>query len=371
MSTPVVSLFSGCGGLDLGFAHEEFDTVLALDINAAAVETYNHNRRKTVARVANLAEVDGDAIIRMIEEQGIESPKGIIGGAPCQTFSKGNVHVKSNDIRHTLPEKFAAILKTLNGLYDLDFFVFENVKGITFKKHKETFVGFKELFEDAGFVLYEGLLDAHDFDVPQKRPRVFVVGFNKSRYSKTSIFHFPPPLWNTNRTVASAIDGLPTPVFFSRSLTPENIAYHPNHWTMRPKSKKFDNGYLQEGQSKGRSFRVLSWSSPSWTVAYGHREIHIHPTGTRRLSVYEAMRLQGFPETYQLRGNFGEQVTQVSDAVPPPLAMFLARSIRQFLSDNQAAPTVHVQLSLIPDESRRGQFSDTFDEIERCATVAG
>jgi A/G-specific adenine glycosylase len=94
---------------------------------------------------------------------------------------------------------------------------------------------------------------------------------------------------------------------------------------MNPRSTKFKNGI----HGDGRSFRRLKWGRPSFTVAYGNREVHVHPNGKRRLSVYEAMRLQGFPEYYLLCGNFSEQITQVSDAVPPPLAAALAESINR------------------------------------------
>lgn len=346
MTMPVVSLFCGCGGLDLGFVQENFDPVLALDISPAAIKTYNHNHGKDIARVADLAETDGSDIIAMLEDKGTKPPQGIIGGSPCQTFSKGNVHARADDIRHVLPERFATILKVLNAKYNLDFFVFENVRGITFNKHRKNFARFKGLFEAAGFELFESLLDAQCFGVPQKRPRVFVVGFNRDRYNGLP-FGFPVSNGGVVRTVASAIQDLPEPMFFARGMKPEHIPYHPNHWTMRPRSPKFENGYLKEGQSKGRSFRVLSWTSPSWTVAYGNREIHVHPSGNRRLSVYEAMLLQGFPERYELLGNLSEQVQQVSDAVPPPLAMALARSIRLFLAGDELEHKTHVQLSLL------------------------
>lgn len=100
---------------------------------------------------------------------------------------------------------------------------------------------------------------------------------------------------------------------------------------MTPKSSRFRNGQLVEGQVNGRAFRVLSWDRPSWTVAYGHREVHIHPHGHRRLSVYEAMLLQGFPKDYRLFGTLSDQIRLVSDAVPPPLASALAESIRAVL----------------------------------------
>lgn len=343
MSIPVVSLFSGCGGLDLGFAQQDFASVLALDVNPSAVKTYNANHGEGIAQVADLSKVDGKDIIALLEERKAAVPKGIIGGSPCQTFSEANRYAKDDDVRHTLPEKYASILKTLNEQYDLDFFVFENVEGITFKEHRKNFSRFKELFEDAGFVLFEGLLDAQHFGVPQRRPRVFVVGFNKRRYREW-MFEFPVGDATTISTVAGAIRGLPEPVFFQRGLTPEGIPHHPNHWTMRPKSKKFADGFLQEGQIKGRSFRVLSWDAPSWTVAYGNREVHVHPTGERRLSVYEAMLLQGFPKRYQLCGNLSSQIEQVSDAVPPPLADALAHSIRLFLDGDNRVPRIQSPL---------------------------
>jgi DNA (cytosine-5)-methyltransferase 1 len=327
---PIISLFCGCGGLDLGFTQAGFEVVLAVDINRTAVETYNLNHGKDIAQIADLSAMSGLDIVNLLREKNGSSPKGIIGGSPCQTFSHSNVYANSEDIRHTLPGTYAAILKVFNKHNDLDFFVFENVKGITYNKHHKDFARFKCLFESAGFKIYEGLLDAVNFGVPQSRSRVFVVGFNKDKY-KDQDFKFPSPQKSPIRTVADAIRELPEPIFFERGLKPEDIPYHPNHWTMRPKSRRFSDGSLKGGQKNGRSFRVLSWEKPSWTVAYGNREIHIHPTGKRRLSVFEAMLLQGFPESYQLRGTLSDQVRQVSDAVPPPLAKKLAETIRLFL----------------------------------------
>jgi len=227
------------------------------------------------------------------------------------------------------------ILRSLNDLYDLDFFVFENVEGITYEKHRRDFALFKTLFEDAGFKIFEGLLDAKDFGVPQKRPRMFVVGWNREKYGSWD-FVFPGATQTQELTVANAISGLAEPVFYRRDLAAADFTVHPNHWTMQPKSKRFWDGSLFEGHTRGRSFRVLEWNKPSWTVAYGNREIHIHPSGTRRLSIYEAMLLQGFPSDYELLGNLSEQVHQVSDAVPPPLASALARSIRLFLEGDES-----------------------------------
>ena len=100
---------------------------------------------------------------------------------------------------------------------------------------------------------------------------------------------------------------------------------------MVPKSPKFNNLPDPSVSNGARSFKRLFWDQPSFTVAYGHNEIHVHPDGHRRLSIYEAMMLQGFPRMeYELKGCLSDQVSLVSDAVPPPLAFALAKSISHF-----------------------------------------
>lgn len=337
MSIHVLSLFCGCGGFDWGFRQAGFDIPLALDADSTVTSTYNRNHGKGIARQVDLLTATGDQIIEMWESAnpGV-NPRGLIGGSPCQSFSVGNVHFKADDPKHTLPRKYAAILKSFNDRYNLDFFVFENVTGIDREKHRDNFRQFKALFEGAGFRLFEGLLDAVDYNVPQYRPRVFVVGLNRVRYPDHK-FLFPNTIAKKLPCVRDKLSGLVPPVFFNHSLTPELIRLqsgHPNHWAMNPRSPKFKDGFLLKDRCKGRSFRVLSWDEPSWTVAYGHREVHVHPNGERRLSVYEAMLLQGFPKSYTLLGNLSQQVSQVSDAIPPPVGRALGRAIHSFLQEH-------------------------------------
>jgi DNA (cytosine-5)-methyltransferase 1 len=138
--------------------------------------------------------------------------------------------------------------------------------------------------------------------------------------------------------VKAFLRNLPPPVFWTRDLDRKSINPHPNHWCMTPKSKSFETpGALVPGTARGRSFRTLDWNEPSPTVAYGNREVHVHPSGLRRLSVYEALLLQGFPKAYELRGTLSDQITQVSEAVPPPLGRAIARSIQGSLQRYAAA----------------------------------
>ena len=336
---PVLSLFSGAGGLDLGFEGGGFLPLLALDNDPAAVETYNWNRRQEggPARIADLAAVDPATIIAWWKERtgGTTRPVGVIGGPPCQAFSVSNVHKLEDDLRAKLPLAYARILSAFNRRFALDFFLFENVAGLGHRPHSSFLEAFMTEFGNAGFNVKSFHLDAVRFRVPQYRNRMFIVGFNSSRHTTSGFL--PPPGDNVRSTVKEAIYGLPEPQYFSRGRRPVEVGLHPNHWCMNPRSPKFRNGTLGAGAMLGRPFRMLKWCAPSWTVAYGHREVHVHPNGTRRLSVYEAMRLQALPPDYELRGTLSDQFRLVSDAVPPPLARALALAIRDFISCPVAA----------------------------------
>lgn len=339
---PIVSLFSGSGGLDLGFEWAGFEPLVAYDIFPAAIETFNFNRTRPIARFGDVNALTGEIIAKDIcSNHGDIVPVGIIGGPPCQAFSRSNVYPKEDDIRRTLPGQFARLISELNQHYqgEIAFFVFENVQGLTFERHKEEFARFRFLFEEAGFHLHEALMNARHYGVAQDRPRVFIIGLNKQMFEPGENSVFPLPS-QQDITVSEAFaeafgsEPWPEPAFFTKGITPDQIPFHPNHWTMTPKSPKFHNGLLKEGEIKGRSFRVLSWSRPSWTVAYGHREIHVHPSGRRRLSIFEAMMLQGYPVDYILRGTLSDQVTLVSDAVPPPLAYQIAAQLLKKLGEH-------------------------------------
>ena len=323
----LLSLFCGPGGLDQGFKEAGFHTSLAFDIDDESVKTFGRNHTESAAFVRDINELTLDELDELNE--GIFAPTGVIGGPPCQSFSVSNVHQKDDDPRHKLPETYARLLKQLNIRNPISFFLFENVPGLLGNKHIEKYNEFKMLFDDAGFDIFEAQLNAKHYGVPQDRPRVFIIGINKEKHADKE--WVPPEKKSRLKSVKSAIWGLPEPVYNERGLDPETFPVHPNHWCLVPRSKKFSEGRLEEGQMFGRSFRTLRWSEPSWAVAYGHREVHVHPNGHRRLSIYEAMKLQTFPDSYVLTGNMSAQIRLVSEAVPVKLAWHLAQSIRQAL----------------------------------------
>jgi DNA (cytosine-5)-methyltransferase 1 len=322
----VLSFFCGAGGLDLGFSQAGFDVIFAADYDSAAVETHNANVAVRCAKKLDLLKTTASEIKIFLDTQpGFSAPVGIIGGPPCQGFSRANTRRAHDDPRNQLARKYARLIDELADSYPIHFFVFENVPELLATKNAKFLASLKRKLREK-FSISLKTLNASDFGVPQNRERVFIVGIRR-REGKYEKFLFPEPTSNVKRTVRNAISHLPEPVFFNRSLTPERIATHPNHWTMRPRSVRFSADLV----NSGRSLIRLDWDKPSRTVAYGHREIHVHPSGVRRLSIYEAMLLQGFPPTYQLKGNLSQQVTQVSNAVPPPVAKALATKLLTYL----------------------------------------
>lgn len=323
----LLSLFCGPGGLDQGFKDAGFKTELAFDIDEECVNTFAVNHPESKAYARDITSITVDELDNLYGKE--FRPIGVIGGPPCQSFSVSNVHQTDDDPRHQLPEAYASLLKALNDRHPVSFFLFENVPGLLKKKHKHRYDKFRRLFKKAGFDICEKLLDAKHYGVPQERERIIIVGINRDLYPDAN-WQIPDEE-KSIKTVRETIEGLAEPVVNQRGLDPDTFPIHPNHWCLVPKSEKFTNGSLTEGQAFGRSFRTLWWDKPSWTVAYGNREVHVHPRGHRRLSIYEAMLLQTFPPTYRLTGNMTSQVKLISDAVPVRMAWHIANSIRRSL----------------------------------------
>lgn len=216
------------------------------------------------------------------------------------------------------------IVRELQKHFTVEFVVFENVLGMRDKKHAAAYQNLLTELRALGFDITEKELCATDFGVPQTRRRI-VLSATRAQLELKAI---RPRRRKGPSCVRDAIANLPHPKFFAPGLSEEDIPHHPNHWTMNSISPRFKAKTPPHG---GRCFKQLSWHKPSPTIAFGHREIYVHPNGKRRLSIFEAMLLQGFPDTFVLEGNLSEQVEQISNAVPPPLAKSVASAIRRTL----------------------------------------
>jgi DNA (cytosine-5)-methyltransferase 1 len=322
----IVSLFAGAGGLDLGFCQAGFDIAVAFDSSKAAVSSHRRNFPTTVSVLGDLTRLQPAGVARHVADTIPTGQRiGVIGGPPCQGFSRANTGATSTDPRNQLPFLYIDIVRQLQRDYEVEFVLFENVLGIRDRKHAPIYEALVAGLRRLNFDVGDRELCALDFGVPQLRRRIVLWALRKGRGYGT----VRPRKRRGPKTVKEAIGGMERPTFFQRNLDPAMIQLHPNHWTMRPKSPRFSSPLAPSADA--RSFKILEWDRPSPTVAFGHREIHVHPDGDRRLSILEAMSLQGFPRTFVLEGNLSEQVEQVSNAVPPPLARSVASALRRSL----------------------------------------
>lgn len=327
----IVSLFSGAGGLDLGFKNSGFPLTFAVDLSRSAIQTHKRNFREVTSVAADLEELGPDGVLGHLENLLKAGDSiGVIGGPPCQGFSRANTRSAASDPRNRLPLLYLQVVEALQRTYVVEFVLFENVLGIRDAKHSVTFCGILSKFRDIGLTPAVNEFSALDYGVAQTRNRVIISGFRDETVARN--FN-PTKVDSTELSVRAVIGDLPAPAFFARSLEKSAIPHHENHWTMRPMSKRFSRP--GGADRAGRSFRRLEWDKPSPTVAYGHREIHVHPDGRRRLSIYEAMLLQGFPHDFVLEGTLSSQVEQVSNAVPPPLALALATAIKTAMQNDR------------------------------------
>ena len=324
----ILSLFCGCGGLDKGFEDAGFHTALAYDRRESGLESWRANRKKSNSKAFN-RDISKLTINQLDKDYSAAfKPKGVIGGPPCQGFSVANRFGSKDDPRNRLVDKFFDIALKLHKRSPLNFIVMENVPTIAGIRGDNILDRQKKKLGSDFDVFYD-VLDAQNYGVAQRRKRLFLVAINK-KFKNSEKWTFPAPKKKIKK-VKDVIAKLPEPIYFNKTLSKDDISFHPNHWCMTPKSSKFKTGELVEGYKEKRSFRTLSWDEPSYTASYGNREVHVHPNGHRRLSVLEAMLLQGFKKKYQLSGTLSDQITQVSEAVPPLLANAVSKSLMKHM----------------------------------------
>lgn len=317
----VISFFSGCGGLDLGFERAGFEVVWANDNAVSVKETYETNFPNT--------EFCNKSINDISPSELPEDICGIIGGPPCQSWSNAGKGRGFNDPRGKVFLTFIDILKQKQPL----FFLAENVKGITAHRHKESLDRIISTFDDAGYDLFFQCLNANDYGVAQNRERAFFVGFRKDLNID---FQFPEPV-NEGLTVAGAISDL------QESAVP--MGEHPvmnahEYWT---------GGYSYIFMSRNR---VLDWHLPSFTIQASGRQTSIHPQAPkmtkvmkdvfrfaegqehlyRRLTARECARLQSFPDNFVFKYHrLNDVYKMIGNAVPVNLAYHVARAVLEQL----------------------------------------
>lgn len=330
---PLVSFFTGCGGMDLGFEKIGFENVAAFEYNEIFCKTLRKNRPSWKVFGPPFGNGDVSKFDEVVEalEPLIQTPfEGIfVGGPPCQPFS-----IAANQRFSRSGENFKRVgfahEKNGNLLFDyvnlvLHFkpkvFIVENVPGLRDLDGGEQLASAIQLLSEAGYTINEPtVLNAADYGVPQFRERLFVVG------SRTNAkFEIPPTKDHVG--CGSVLSVLPIGL--------------PNHETRSHKAGSIERyARLDYGQRDqlGRVDR-LDPTLPSKTVIAGGTNgggrSHLHPEIPRTLSVRECARLQTFPDDYVFLGPTARQFTQVGNAVPPVLAATLAQALAEcyFVTD--------------------------------------
>ncbi len=306
----VVSLFSGAGGLDLGFKQSGFDIVWANDNDKDAVETYKHNIGSEII-CADISQID----VKTIPDCDV-----MIGGFPCQGFSVANTKRSVLDKRNKLYLQYIRVLKKKKPKV----FLAENVKGILTLEKGMIIKAIIEDFSNAGYNVQYKLLNAADYGVPQTRQRVIIVG---TRRDINREFHFPDPthdklaangklLWVS---VKEALQNIPDPDGPNANSVPNNEY---------SKYKLVMKNYT--------GHRVTDPNKPSPTIlARGNGGGGVcaipHYNGRRRMTVRESATIQSFPLDFEFIGSRGSTYRQVGNAVPVKLSKILAESIKHFL----------------------------------------
>lgn len=330
-----VDLFSGAGGLSLGLEAAGIPSVLAVDADHDAVESYKHNIRS----VAQVADVSNDLIVKDIQSKVGNKLFVLAGGPPCQGFSqqrRGN----NLDERNNLVLRFAEIGLSLENKPVA--VVLENVTYLDSPRGEKILSEYSLMMEKAGYSLFRHDLNSAEYGVPQLRRRIIIVALRKE-YCE---YYQGPRRLTAKRwpAVGEVLCDLP------EALPKAELALVPNHEPSREGSlNKRRIAFVDMG--KGRMavpeslqlkchqnynghldvYGRLDWFSQARTITGGFdsftRGEYGHPFSHRSITAREAARIQGFPDWFFFIGNRSSVRRQIGNAVPPPVGYAIGKGI--------------------------------------------
>lgn len=326
----VISLFSGCGGLDLGFERAGFEIPVANEYDSTIWSTFEVNHPKTTL-------IKGD--IRNIKESDFpDDIDGIIGGPPCQSWSEAGALRGIEDARGQLFYDYIRILKEKQP----KFFLAENVSGMLANRHSEAVENIVNMFRECGYNVTITLVNAKDYGVAQERKRVFYIGF---RDDLNIDFKFPEGSTiddNKKITLRDIIWDL------QDTAIPAAKSNHHNEKAIN-NNEYYIGAYSPIFMSRNR---VKSWDEQAFTVQASGRQCQLHPQAPkmikhgkndcrfvegkehlyRRMTIREIARVQGFPDTFKfIYTNTNDAYKMIGNAVPVNLAYEVAVAIKETL----------------------------------------
>lgn len=339
----VLDLFSGCGGLSLGFIQAGYDVVAAVDNWKDAIDTFNYNHPKSTGIVLDLASFDSKALAEKFGKVDV-----IVGGPPCQGFSISGKR-DPNDPRNQLYLGFVDLVAHIQPKA----FVMENVPNLVAMDRGSIKDRIISDFENLGYKMSYKILLASDFGVPQNRRRVVFVGMKHGFFTFPTGSHISPQSKNTTEDAisdlpeCSLIDGTSYPMAalsdYQIKIRGESQKVY-NHKITNHDLKTIsiialvpDGGNYKSLPEELRQTRKvnIAWTryastKPSLTIDTGHRH-HFHYKYNRIPTVRESARLQSFPDDFIFIGSKTSQYKQVGNAVPPILAKAIAVELMKFL----------------------------------------
>ena len=321
-----ISLFSGAGGLDLGFAQVGISTLACVEIDPHCLNTLAHNTEAKILG-CDIRQLDP---VMVRDSLGISTIDLLHGGPPCQPFSQIG---KRNGLDHKDGTLVFEFLKWIRELQP-SMFVIEQVSGIL--HHTDLTSAIFNHSDLMGYHIDYDIVNALEFGVPQTRKRLIIVGSKGGNGVLRSLKHC-----YTHQTVGEALDALP----------PVDCNEITNHIDVTPGRDRERISYVKEGEWLSKSdapshiirgltrkdttkYRRLHRDLPSLTLRCG--EIFYHPQEDRYLTPREYMRLHGFPDDYELIGPIRrrtgqapnlDQHRQVANSVPPPLAAAIGEAL--------------------------------------------
>lgn len=347
-----IDIFSGAGGLSLGAINAGIKILVAIEKDRPSAQTFKRNHPETEVIESDIRAIDTNSF-------NIKNPFIIFGGPPCQGFSTSNRQTRSLDNKNnSLFEEFVRFVRELSP----EWFLFENVEGIVSFNEGKTVLEIKKCFEALGYKVVSEVLTASDYGVPQNRNRFIMVG-NKSGIE----FKFPEKC-TEKITVYEAICDLPD---LYNGQMDEALPYRGKASSYGKKLRNGSKHALQNFVSRNKDYVVerykhikpgqnwraipvemmqnyklrenchsgiykrLDPEKPSVVISNYRKNMLIHPTQDRGLSVREAARIQSFPDDFVFEGTLMHIQQQIGNAVPPMLAEAIFKQIIEMSCQNK------------------------------------
>lgn len=347
-----VGLFSGGGGLDLGFSASGYNLIYSSDIDSYSCQTLQNNLSKKPYLKNHLVECTD--IRNLTGKEILDKTKKnvdfVIGGPPCQSFSVFGKRKGLEDPRGNLIYEYTRLIEELNPRG----FLFENVAGLKTIHGGELYSSLLETLSIHGkYAVTAHEYEVADFGIPQFRRRVFFIGsVDGHQIPQMEPTHTSPnSLFNAHRafrTVGEAISNMPDPITDWKQAPPINGHVGRKH------SQRIIDRYksLVHGERDHHTrINKLDPNRPSYTIIVGSDKGggkgHVHPFQSREVTPRESARIQTFPDWWEFSGTGRHVIRQVGNAVPPLFGALLAQHIKKHIFNSKSVASYEDLLDLL------------------------